>query len=107
MVQNSEDTVQEKLDFFLPLPCSSFVVGRISHNDILTDLLKSGHLTHKSKNEITACKDFEGMLKNICSTCNLMLVEQINDSASLYGQSMKGHHICLLMKQSVSIIIHF
>lgn len=102
MVQYSKDTMQEKLDFTLRLPCSSFIVGRISHNDILTELLKSGQLLHKLKNEVTACKDFNGILQNICLACHLTLVEQINGTASLYGQSLKGHHICLLIKQNVS-----
>lgn len=102
MVQGSDNTVQEKLDFTLRLPCSSFVNGRLSHNDILTELLKSGQLSHKSRNEVTACKNFDKVLKNICSECHLALVEHIDDTASLYGQSLKGHHICLLMKQNVS-----
>ncbi|OXU26869.1 hypothetical protein TSAR_010610 [Trichomalopsis sarcophagae] len=100
MVQGSNDTIHEKLDFTLRLPCSSFIVGRISHNDILTELLKSGQLLHKLRNEVTACKDFEGVLKNICAGCNLTLVEHIDDTASLYGQSLKGHHVCLLIKQN-------
>lgn len=103
MVQYSKDTMQEKLDFTLRLPCSSFIVGRISHNDILTELLKSGQLLHKLRSEVTACKDLNNVLQNICSTCHLTLVEQIDGTASLYGQSLKGHHVCLLIKQNVSL----
>ena len=102
MVQNTNDTMQEKLDFTLRLPCSSFIVGRLSHNDILTELLKSGQLLHKLRNEVTACKDFDGLLRNICRECHLTLVEHIDNTASLYGQSLKGHHVCLLIKQNVS-----
>lgn len=104
MVQGPNDTMQEKLDFTLRLPCSSFIVGRISHNDILTELLKSGQLLHKLRNEVTACEDFGGALNNICNGCHLTLVEQIDSSASLYGQSLKGHHVCLLVKQNVSLL---
>ncbi|XP_058809166.1 AP-3 complex subunit delta-1 [Phymastichus coffea] len=100
MIQGSNDTVQEKLDFILRLPCSSFVVGRLCHNDILAELLKSGQLSQKSRTEVTACKNFNKILKNICSECHLTLVEHIDNTASLYGQSLKGHHICLLVKQN-------
>ncbi|XP_014232130.1 AP-3 complex subunit delta-1 [Trichogramma pretiosum] len=100
MVQDQNSTTQEKLDFTLRLPCSSFIIGRISHNEILTELLTSGQLVHKSRSEVAACKDFEHTLQRICSACNLTLVEHIQDSASVYGQSLKGHHICLLIKRN-------
>lgn len=104
MVQVSENTNQEKLDFTLLFTCSSFILGRIFHNDILTELLKSGQLLYKSKNEINNCNDFNSALKIICNEFHLSLVEKIDDSASLYGQSIKGHHICLLIKYNVSLI---
>ncbi|XP_014217079.1 AP-3 complex subunit delta-1 [Copidosoma floridanum] len=100
MVQGPDNTIQEKLDFTLRFPCSNFIVGRISHNDILTELLKSGQLSHKLRNEVTNCNDFNSVLNDICNQCHLTLVEHIDDSASLYGQSLKGHHICLLIKQN-------
>lgn len=102
MVQEEENTIQNKLDFILYLPCSSFIIGKISHDDILTELLRSGQLLYKHRTELPKHKDFTKMIKKVCSSCHLILVEHIGDTASLYGQSLKGHHICLLLKQNVS-----
>ncbi|XP_011864109.1 PREDICTED: AP-3 complex subunit delta-1 [Vollenhovia emeryi] len=98
MYEGAEGTQQEKLDFTVPLSCSNFMVGHLSHKDILTELLKSGQLVSKIRREITPSKDFDAVLNDICRKCNLTLVEQIDDTASLYGHSLKGHHVCLLLK---------
>ncbi|TGZ49560.1 AP-3 complex subunit delta-1 [Temnothorax longispinosus] len=98
MFESTEGTQQEKLDFTVPLSCSKFMVGDLSHKDILTELLKSGQLVSKIRREVTPSKDFDTVLNIICRKCNLTLVEQIDDTASLYGHSLKGHHVCLLLK---------
>lgn len=102
MVESAIGTVQEKLDFTMQLSCSNFMIGHLSHKDILTELLKSGQLTAKIKKEISRCEDFSDALNKICQKCHLTLVEQIDDTASLYGHSLQGHHVCLLLKQNVS-----
>lgn len=102
MVESSVGTVQEKLDFTMHVSCSSFMVGQLSHRDILTELLKSGQLTAKVKKEVAQREDFSRALNTICQRCNVILVEQINDTASLYGHSLLGHHVCLLLKHNVS-----
>lgn len=98
MFESKEGTQQEKLDFTVPLSCSKFMVGHLSHKDILTELLKSGQLVSKIRREIMPSQDFDTVLNVICRKCNLTLVEQIDDTASLYGHSLKGHHVCLLLK---------
>ncbi|XP_006618193.1 AP-3 complex subunit delta-1 [Apis dorsata] len=98
MLESKESTLQEKLDFTIHLTCGKFMVGHLSHKDILTELLKSGQLIYKVKKEIILSQDFDVILNLICNKCNLTLVEQINDTASLYGHSLKGHHVCLLLK---------
>lgn len=102
MLENKESTLQEKLDFTMHLTCSKFMVGHLSHKDILTELLKSGQLVYKVRKEVVLSQDFETILNLICCKCNLSLVEQINDTASLYGHSLKGHHVCLLLKYNKS-----
>ncbi|XP_033212588.1 AP-3 complex subunit delta-1 isoform X2 [Belonocnema kinseyi] len=102
MVESSVGTVQEKLDFIMHVPCSSFMVGQLSHRDILTELLKSGQLTAKVKKEVPQREDFSRALNFICQRCNVTLVEQVNNTASLYGHSLRGHHVCLLLKQNNS-----
>ncbi|XP_012236054.1 AP-3 complex subunit delta-1 isoform X2 [Linepithema humile] len=98
MFEGKEGTQQEKLDFTVHLSCSKFMVGHLSHKDILTELLKSGQLVSKIRKEIMPSQDFDAVLRVICRKCNLTLVEQIDDTASLYGHSLKGHHVCLLLK---------
>ncbi|XP_068968798.1 AP-3 complex subunit delta-1 [Bombus flavifrons] len=102
MLESKESTLQEKLDFTMHLTCSKFMVGHLSHKDILTELLKSGQLVYKVRKEIILSQDFDVILNLICCKCNLTLVEQINDTASLYGHSLKGHHVCLLLKYNKS-----
>lgn len=102
MFESTEGMQQEKLDFTVPLSCSKFMVGHLSHKDILTELLTSGQLVSKIRREVTPSKDFDAVLNAICRKCNLTLVEQIDDTASLYGHSLKGHHVCLLLKYNVS-----
>ncbi|XP_054014848.1 AP-3 complex subunit delta-1 isoform X2 [Hylaeus anthracinus] len=103
MLEHKESTLQEKLDFTIPLPCSKFMFGHLSHKDILTELLKSGQLIHKIRKDIALSQDFDVTLNLICSKCNLTLVEKIKDTASVYGQSLKGHHVCLLLKYDKSL----
>ncbi|XP_050465934.1 AP-3 complex subunit delta-1 [Cataglyphis hispanica] len=98
MFESKNGTEQEKLDFTVHLLCSKFMVGHLSHKDILTELLKSGQLISKIRKEVTVSLDFDMVLNIICRKCNLTLVEQIDDTASLYGHSLKGHHVCLLLK---------
>ncbi|XP_070155336.1 AP-3 complex subunit delta-1 isoform X2 [Polyergus mexicanus] len=98
MFESKNGMEQEKLDFTVHLSCSKFMVGHLSHKDILTELLKSGQLISKIRKEVTISLDFDMVLNIICRKCNLTLVEQIDDTASLYGHSLRGHHVCLLLK---------
>ncbi|KAK2577397.1 hypothetical protein KPH14_003510 [Odynerus spinipes] len=105
MLESMEGTLQEKLDFTVNLSCSKFMVGHLSHKDILTELLKSGQLVSRIRKEIVPSQEFNTVLNTVCCKCNLTLVEQINDTASLYGHSLKGHHVCLLLKYNKSTVI--
>ncbi|KAG7209490.1 hypothetical protein KM043_015576 [Ampulex compressa] len=103
MLETTEGMLQEKLDFTIQLSCSKFMIGHLSHKDILTELLKSGQLVYKVRREIVPSQEFDVVLNTICHKCNLTLVEQVNDTASLYGHSLKGHHVCLLLKHNKSV----
>ncbi|XP_012260262.2 AP-3 complex subunit delta-1 [Athalia rosae] len=101
MIEGESRTSQEKLDFVVTLPCSSFMVGHLSHRDILTELLGGGQLTEKTKSEVySGGQEFSQLLTTVCFKCHLTLVEQIDQTASLYGHSLKGHHVCLLLKHN-------
>lgn len=34
----------------------------------------------------------------LCRRCRLVLLERIQDTASLYGSTSSGHHLCFLLK---------
>ncbi len=51
---------------------------------------------------LTNTASFAQALQAISSTLHVGLVEQIEESASLYGCSISNHHVCLLVKGMVS-----
>lgn len=49
LFQSSDDiSTHEKLDFWLNLPSSSFMVAKTIEGDFVTDLLSSGELLHRT-----------------------------------------------------------
>lgn len=100
MVQTPDGlSTPEKLDFWLTVPCSSFMVGKLSHRHTLTDLLSSGQLIHRNSLKFNEVEhDFSQVLSLVCFHCHFILVEQIDRTASLYSRSLHGHHVCLLLK---------
>ncbi|XP_076242708.1 adaptor-related protein complex 3, delta 1 subunit-like garnet [Calliopsis andreniformis] len=102
VLENEESTLQEKFDFSMPLTCRMLMSSNLSRKDVLTDLLTSGRIVYKARKEIFLSQDFDVILYTICSKCNLTLVERIDDTASLYGISLKGDHMCFLLKYNKS-----
>lgn len=100
MTEGAENiSTQEKLDFWLHLPCSSFMIGRLSHRDIVTDLLAGGTLTARSNITLENISlDFSQVLQRVCFYAHMTLVEQVDLTASLYSHSIQQHNICLLLK---------
>lgn len=103
MIENTTGLIQEKLDFTLYLSCSDFLIESLPQSDVVTDLLSNDQLQFKVSNKIDVRGDFGQTLNVICRNCHLTLVEVVDDAASLYGHSLKGHHVCLLIKK-VSLI---
>ena len=46
--------------------------------------------------------DYDSALAAIASGLHLVVLEQIESSASLHGTSVANHHVCLLVKSAVS-----
>ncbi|XP_011315343.1 AP-3 complex subunit delta-1 [Fopius arisanus] len=101
-VDNSSAMIQEKLDFVLKFSCCDFITGNLPHGDILTELLGSDMLQFKTKNNVDISLNLGQIVEMVCQRCNLTLVEQVDDAASLYGNSLMGHHVCLLFKKKSS-----
>ncbi|XP_076636693.1 adaptor-related protein complex 3, delta 1 subunit-like garnet isoform X2 [Colletes latitarsis] len=98
MIENKESTLQEKIDFTMTLPCSAFMFRPFSHKDIPTELILKSELVYKVKKDVVLSLDFRVTLNFICCKFNFIVVERIGHTAALYGQSLKGHHVCLLWK---------
>lgn len=98
-----EGSTHEKLDFKLPLPCSSFMIGSLYRRDTFTELLGSGDLAYKQSSIIEDLDvDFSQILARTCYYLHFFVVEQVDQTASLYSRSIQGHHVCILMKSLVS-----
>ena len=54
--------------------------------------------------QLAKMADFPSALVAIAGSLQLVVVEQIEESASLYGSSIGSHHVCLLVKAGVSPI---
>lgn len=92
-------STQEKLDFWLHLPCSSFMIGRLTHRETVTDLLAGGTLTARSSMTLeNMLTDFSQVLQRVCFYAHMTLVEQVDLTASLYSHSIQQHNVCLLLK---------
>lgn len=87
----------DKLDFWLRIPVSSFLRPVQLSSTSYAELLAGSELVHKSSVVIQS-KNFSKVLEELCSRCNLSVIEKINQTASLYSQSAGGFHICILLK---------
>jgi hypothetical protein len=61
-----ESSTHEKLDFWLSLPCSTFMIGRLSHRDTVTDLLSSGQLTKRRSMLLDVSEEFSQVCSVVC-----------------------------------------
>ena len=52
---------------------------------------------------MTKVPGFSEVLTAITSSLHLSIVENIENTASLYGCSISNHHICLLVKEAVCL----
>jgi len=100
IVKTDEGTTHEKEDFKLSVNCSSYLVGLPCNGDAFAKLLSSGDLTDKYSSQFTTTDtDFPPILAKICFFAHFSVVEQVENSASLYSKSIQGHDVCLLVKQ--------
>ncbi len=92
-----DDGQQDKLDFKMAFNASTLMVPE---NEGLPDLLAAGVLDHGSavKKEFSASNSFEEALAKLSSEMNFAVVEQIDNTAYMYGKSLKGHHVAFLLK---------
>ncbi|CAK9807259.1 AP-3 complex subunit delta-1 [Anthophora plagiata] len=109
LMRNAGDNLGVKLPFELPPNTSKETEFTILISDVTFAQKLRGTLTYTvgtktagyyDKLDFTmylAC-NFDATLNLICYKCNLTLVERVDDTASLYGRNLKGHHVYLLLK---------
>ncbi|XP_022087832.1 AP-3 complex subunit delta-1-like isoform X2 [Acanthaster planci] len=99
MLKDEAGATSEKIDFKVHLPVSAYLVPKQCSSTEYAELLSGGELT--SKQSITTPNvemDFSIILARACFFGHLSLVERVDTTASLYGLSIQGHHVCLLLK---------
>ncbi|XP_013390011.1 AP-3 complex subunit delta-1-like isoform X2 [Lingula anatina] len=100
IVKNDDGATHDKLDFKLHLPCSSYLVPVSCKGDAFAEMLGSGNLNEKSSVTFnTSDSEFSIILAKICFYTHFSIVEQVDNTASLFSKSIQGHDICLLVKQ--------
>lgn len=101
VIKDDEGSTSEKMDFSLFLSCSSFLISTPLSSTDFTNLLGSGTIVHKGSVKVTTPETtvFSSVVTKICVLLHFAVVEQVDNSASLYACSIQGHHLCALVKQ--------
>uniref|UniRef100_A0A3B4H767 AP-3 complex subunit delta-1 n=1 Tax=Pundamilia nyererei TaxID=303518 RepID=A0A3B4H767_9CICH len=98
---NEDSSTHEKLDFKLHFTCTSYLITTPCY-DAFAKLLESGDLKSSSVRLEGVNMPFHHLLARICFHHHFS-VERIDSCASMYSRSIQGHHVCLLVKTTVSI----
>uniref|UniRef100_A0A673J227 AP-3 complex subunit delta-1 n=1 Tax=Sinocyclocheilus rhinocerous TaxID=307959 RepID=A0A673J227_9TELE len=104
IVKSDESSTHEKLDFKLHFTCTSYLITTPCYlYDAYAKLLESGDLKGSSLRLEGINMPFHHLLARICFHHHFSVVERIDSCASMYSRSIQGHHVCLLVKTTVSI----
>ncbi|ROT83189.1 hypothetical protein C7M84_023627 [Penaeus vannamei] len=91
------------ISFRLDFPVVTFLSGKTASRATFTDLLGSGQLSARSSFTLPSCsRSFQEVLDEVTRGGSLAVVESVDQTASLYGRSLHGHHVCLLVKYQAS-----
>ncbi|XP_048197662.1 AP-3 complex subunit delta-1 isoform X1 [Perognathus longimembris pacificus] len=106
IAKDDSGATHEKLDFRLLFSCSSYLITTPCYSDAFAKLLESGDLCMNSIKVDGISMSFHNLLAKICFHHHFSVVERVDSCASMYSQSIQGHHVCLLVKKgenSVSV----
>ncbi|XP_038048656.1 AP-3 complex subunit delta-1-like isoform X1 [Patiria miniata] len=99
MLKDDAGSTSEKIDFKVHLPVSAYFVPKQCSSAEYAELLSGGDLSSKQSMTIPNIEmDFSIVLARVHFFGHLSLVERVDTTASLYGQSIQGHQVCLLLK---------
>ncbi|KAK3868287.1 hypothetical protein Pcinc_026301 [Petrolisthes cinctipes] len=98
-----EDGVNSDLPVRLEFPVTAFLSGKTASRTTFTDLLSSGQLSARSSFTLPNSQlSFSEVLEEVSCGGSMEVVECVDQTASLYGRSLHGHHVCLLVKYQES-----
>ncbi|XP_059146899.1 AP-3 complex subunit delta-1-like isoform X2 [Physella acuta] len=101
ILKSSDGSTHDKVDFKINLPCSTYLVTTGCNSEHFASLLSNGELTEKSSIKFSPTdSQLSHLLAKTCFYLHFSVVEQIENSASLYSRSIQGHPVCLLVKFS-------
>ncbi|CAF1223260.1 unnamed protein product, partial [Didymodactylos carnosus] len=105
-VQKSNDNIEtDKLEFKLDLPCSQYLKNTSIDSVAFADLLSntgSSSLTSKYSMKVTTSHDLNSLTNYLCQMYRFTVVDKIGNATSLYSESILGHPVALLLKQTDS-----
>lgn len=92
-------SIREHIDFTINLACCDFLVSGMSQKDAFSLELNRERLIFKNHREVRFSRGLAQALDIICNQCRLSLVEKVEGAATLFGRSVMGHLVCLLIKE--------
>lgn len=99
IVKTDEGSTQDKVDFKINLPCSTYLVATPSTSEEFSALLSGTEACEKSSLKFSPSEtQLAQILARTCFYLHFRVVEQVDNSASLFSRSIQGHPVCLLVK---------
>ncbi|MFH4981351.1 hypothetical protein AB6A40_008060 [Gnathostoma spinigerum] len=92
-------STQDKIDFHIMFPTLSFTVFATIGSDAYSLLLESDDIAFKSSVKFITALPWRDVLKKACFYGHLSVVEQEDESASLYTHTIHADPICILIKK--------
>jgi len=101
ILKQSDGSTSEKLDFKLSFPVSNYFYPHPISSDEFTGLLAGGELKDKQSVKITFTEEInlDAIIQKVYQQMHFTVVEKIEDGASLYGETIQTHPLCLLIKK--------
>ncbi|RUS81512.1 hypothetical protein EGW08_010719 [Elysia chlorotica] len=99
IVKTEEGSTQDKVDFRINLPCSTYLVATPSTSEEFSALLSGTEACEKCSLKFSPTEtQLALILAKTCFYLHFRVVEQVDNSASLFSRSIQGHPVCLLVK---------
>lgn len=101
ILKTEDGSTQDKVDFKIALPCSTYLVATASSSEEFATLLSSGDVEEKNSVKLEPSDShLSVILAKVCFYLHFRVVEQVERSASLFSRSTQGHPVCLLVKMN-------